>query len=310
MKVNLDGSIARLKARLVAKGYAQTFRVDYSDNFSPVAKLTAIRLCVALATTHGWDLHQLDIKNIFLHGDLAEQDYMEQPPGFVAQGEIGRVCRLRKSLYGLKQSPRAWFGKFSEVIEKFGMQKSKSNHFVFYKNSQAGIILLIVYVDDIIITENDMAGISSLKSFLHDHFHTKNLGMLKYFLGVEVMRNKRRIFLSQRKYVLDLLSKTGKLAAKPCQSLMAQSLHLTREGQLFEDLERYRRLVGKLNYLTVTRFDIAYFVSVVSQYMSSPTVNHWTAVEQILCYLKRAPGCGILYSNHGHNRLECFMDSD
>ena len=110
---------------------------------------------------------------------------MERPLGFVAQGEIGRVCHLRKSLYGLKQSPRAWFGKFSEMIEKFGLQKSKSDYSVFYKNSQASIILLVVYVDDIIITGNDMASISSLKSFLHDQFHTKDLRMLKYFMGYE-----------------------------------------------------------------------------------------------------------------------------
>ena len=231
---------------------------------------------------------------------------MEQPPRFVGQGEIGRVCRLRKSLYGLKQGPRAWLGKFNEVIEKFGMQKGNSDHFVFYRNSQASIILLVVYVDDIIIVRNDMTGISSLKSFRQ--FHTKDLGMLKYILGIEVMRSKRGIFLSQRKYVLDLLSEIGKLAAKPCQSPMAQCLHLTREGELFEDPKRYRRLVEKLNYLTVTQPNIAYSVSVVSQYMSSPTVDHWTAVEQILCYLKGALGRGILYSNHGHNKLECFID--
>ena len=153
---------------------------------------------------------------------------MEQPPGFISQGEISRVCRLHKSLYDLKQSPRAQFGKFSQVIEKFGMQKSKSDHSVFYRNSEARIILLGVYIDDIVITASDMASISSLKSFLHSQFHTKDLGMLKYFLGVEVMRNKHGIFLFQRKYVLDLLSKTGKLGAKSCSSLMAQSLHLTR----------------------------------------------------------------------------------
>ena len=206
---------------------------------------------------------------------------MEQPPEFVAQGGIGKVCRLRKSLHGLKQSLRPWFDKFSEVIEKFGMQKSKSDHFVFYRNFQASIILLVMYVDyiiitgnDIIITENDMATVSSLKSSLHGQFHTKDLGMLKYFLGVEVMRKKCGIFLSQRKYVLDLLSETRKLAIKPCQSPMTQSLHLTREGELFEDPKRYRKLDEKLNYLTVSRPNIAYFTSVVSQYMSSPIVDH------------------------------------
>ena len=190
------------------------------------------------------------------------------------------------------------------------MQMSKSDHSVFHRNSEAGIILLVVYVDDIVITVNDMAGISSLKSFLHGQFNIKDLGMLKYFLGVEVMRSKHGIILSQRKYVLDLLSETGKLEAKPCSSLMAQSLHLTIEGKLFGDLERYRRLVGKLNYLTVTRPDIAHSISVVSQYMSSPTVDRYAIVKHIQCYLKGAPGRGILYGNHRHNRIECFTDAD
>ena len=175
------------------------------------------------------------------------------------------------------------------------MQKSKSDHSVFYRNSQASIILFVVYFDDIIITRDDMESISSLKSFLHGQFHTNDLDMLKYFLGVEVMRSKSGIFLSQRKYVFYLLSETKKLAANPCHSPMAQSLHLTRENELFEDPERYRRLVGKLNYLTVTRPDIAYSISVISQYMSSPTVDHWTVVEHILYYLKGATRYGILY---------------
>ena len=274
IKVNPDGSVARLKARLVVKGYAQTYGVDYSDTFSPIAKMTYVRLFISLAATHNWDLHQLDIKNVFLHGDLQEEVYMEQPPGFVAQGEIRKVRRLQKSLYGLKQSPRAWFGKFSQADEKFGLRKSKFDHSVFYWNSSSGIILLVMYVDDMVITRSDSTGISSLKSFLHGQFHTKDLGMLRYFLGVEVMRSKHEIFLSQRKYVLDLLSKTGKLEAKPCSSPMTPGVHLTRESELFKDPERYRRLVGKLNYLTVTHPDITHSVNVLSQYMSSPTVNN------------------------------------
>src|SRR5262249_33271042 len=148
----------------------------------------------------------------------------------------------------------------------------------------------------------------SLKSFLHTQFHTKDLGVLKYFLGIEVTRSKKGIFISQRKYVLDLLIETGKLGAKPCSTPMLPNLQLSKDGDLFEDPEKYRRLVGKLNYLTVTRPDIAYSVSIVSQFMSSPTVDHWTALEQILCYLKGAPGRGILYKNHGHNHIECFSD--
>ena len=184
------------------------------------------------------------------------------------------MCRLQKSLYGLKKGPRVWFGKFSQTVETFDMQKSKSDHSVFYKNSSFGIILLVVYVDDIVITESDIKGILSLKSFLRSQFHTKDKGMLKYFFSVEVMRSKQEIMLSQRKYVLDMLSETRKLGVKPCSTPMAPNVQLTKEVELFEDLERYRRLVRKLNYLTVTRLNIAYSVSVLSRYMPSPTVNH------------------------------------
>ena len=134
------------------------------------------------------------------------------------------MCHLRKSLYGLKQSPCAWFDKFSQTIETFGMQKSKFDHSVFYKNSSFGIILLVVYVDDIIITGSDSKGILSLEPFLHSQFHTKVLGMLKYFVGIEVMRGKQGILLSQRKYVLDLLSETRKLGSKPCSTPMTPNV--------------------------------------------------------------------------------------
>ena len=132
-----------------------------------------------------WPLHQLDIKNAFLCGDLQEKVYIEQPPGFVAQGEFGLVCRLQKSLYGLKQSPRAWFGRFSSVVLEFGLTRSETDHSVFYRSQSSGHILLVVYVDDIILTRDDDVGITELKAHLYQQFQTKDLGPLKYFLGIE-----------------------------------------------------------------------------------------------------------------------------
>lgn len=171
VKVGPDGKIDRLKARLVAKGYTQVFGLDYSDTFSPVAKMASVRLFLSMAAMRHWPLYQLDIKNAFLHGDLEEEVYLEQPPGFVAQGECrGYVCRLHKALYGLKQSPRAWFGRFSNVVQQYGMIRSEADHSVFYKCSSNKYIYLVVYVDDIVITGDDHDGIAGLKQHLVQHF--------------------------------------------------------------------------------------------------------------------------------------------
>ncbi|XP_043816780.1 uncharacterized protein LOC110624931 isoform X1 [Manihot esculenta] len=273
--------------------------------------MTSVRLFISLPASQHWPLHQLDIKSALLHGDLQEEVYMEQPPGFVAQGEYGKVCHLKKFLYSLRQSPCAWFDKFSEV-QKFGLRKGQCDHLVFYRNSDISIILLVVYVDDIVITGNDSTGISSLKNYLHASFHTKDLGQLKYFLGVEILRSKRGILLSHRNYVLDLLAETGKIGAKPCSTSMIPNICLTKDdGDPYDNLERYRSLVGKLNYLMVmTRLDIAFAVSVVRQFIPALTVKHWAALEQILCYRKGTPRLGILYKDYGHAALECFSDVD
>ena len=166
---------------------------------------------------------------------------MEQPLGFVAQGESGQVCKLRKSLYGLKQSPHAWFGRFSNVVIEFGSYRSAYDYFVFYRQSSFSILLLVVYVDDIVITSIDSVSSHSLKIFLASKFHPKDLGSLKYFLGVEVSRSRRGIVLSQRKYVLDLLTKTCLIEAKPCDTPMVPNVKLNVEdGEVFVDPERYR----------------------------------------------------------------------
>ena len=312
VKVGPDGQFDRLKARLVAKGYTQVYGSDYGDTFSPVAKIASVRLLLSMAAMCSWPLFQLDIKNAFLHGDLAEEVYMEQPPGFVAQGESGLVCRLRRSLYGLKQSPRAWFGRFSSVVQEFGMLRSTADHSVFYHHNSSGqCIYLVVYVDDIVITGNDQDGIQKLKQHLFTHFQTKDLGKLKYFLGIEIAQSSSGVVLSQRKYALDILEETGMLDCKPVDTPMDPNVKLVPgQGESFGDPGRYRRLVGKLNYLTITRPDISFPVSVVSQFLQSPCDSHWDAVIRILRYIKSTPGQGVLYENRGHTQVIGYTDAD
>jgi len=162
-----------------------------------VAKITFVRPFLAIAAIHHWPLYQLDIKNAFLHGELEDEIYMEKPPGFVAQGESSLVCKLRRSLYGLKQSLRALFGKFSSVVQAFGMKQSEADHLVFYcHTSSSRCVYLVVYVDDIVIIRNDQEKIAQLKEHLFSHFQTKDLGKLKYFLGIEVAQSKDGIIIS------------------------------------------------------------------------------------------------------------------
>ncbi|KAB2628709.1 hypothetical protein D8674_033504 [Pyrus ussuriensis x Pyrus communis] len=305
-----NGSIDRYKARLVAKGYTQTYGVDYQETFSPVAKMNTVRVMISLAANMNWPLKQFDVKNAFLHGNLEEEVYMDFPPGYSAGRSTG-VCRLRKSLYGLKQSPRAWFDRFTQVMKNIGYYQSHSDHTLFVKRRQEKVTALIIYVDDMIITGDDCDEISRLQRNLAAEFEMKNLGDLKYFLGVEVARSSKGIFLSQRKYVLDLLKETGMLGCKPVDTPIVEKHHLCLDpNQKSVDKGRYQRLVGRLIYLAHTRPDIAYAVSVVSQFMHSSREDHMAAVMRILAYLKSAPGKGVLYRKHGHLRIEGFTDAD
>ena len=222
------------------------------------------------------------------------------------------MCRLRRSLYGLKQSPRAWFSRFSSVVQEFGMLRSTTDHSVFYHHNSLGqCIYLVVYVDDIVITGSDQDGIQKLKQHLFTHFQTKDLGKLKYFLGIEIAQSSSAVVLSQRKYALDILEETGMLDCKPVDTPMDPNVKLVPgQGEPLGDPGRYRRLVGKLNYLTITRPDISFPVSVVSQFLQSPCDSHWDAVIRILRYIKSTPGQGVLYENRGHTQVVGYTDAD
>jgi Reverse transcriptase (RNA-dependent DNA polymerase) len=210
-----EGKVDRFKTRLVAKGYTQTYGVDYEETFAPIVKMNIVRTLISCAVNSGWDLCQLDVKNVFLHGDLKEEVYMEIPPGFQNEQLKGNVCRLKRSLYGLKQSPRAWFDRFSMAMKKIGYQQSNADHTMFIQRKGEKICILVVYVDDIVLTGNDSVEMKRLKASLAKEFEIKDLGELRYFLGIEVARSKKGVVLSQQKYVLDLLRDTGMLGCRP-----------------------------------------------------------------------------------------------
>ena len=303
IKRRADGSIERYKARLVAKGYTQTYGIDYDETFSPVAKMSTMRVLLSVAACKDWPLHQFDVTNAFLHGELKknEEVYMEAPPGYSGEFKNGEVCKLKKTLYGLKQSPRVWFGRFCQAMTSVGFKQSNSDHTLFLKKRGDKITCLIIYVDDMIITPDDKEEIENLKRSLFQEFEMKDLGAMKYFLGIKILRSKYGIFLRQRKYVLDLLAETGLLECKPAETpiILNHGLKIEEGGKL-TDRGKYQRLVGKLIYLAHTRPDIAYAVGVVSQFMHQPQESHMEATLRIVRYLKGTTGYGTFLEKKEH----------
>jgi hypothetical protein len=235
---------------------------------------------------------------------------MHIPPGFSTAQTQGEVLRLHRSLYGLKQSPRAWFDRFRRSIIQIKYKQSNADHTLFYKHDGDKLVVLIVYVDDIIITRNYEEEIKKIKKHLAQEFEVKDLRLLCYFLGIEVSRSTKGIYLSQRKYVLDLLSETSMSRCHPASTPIESNHHITKEGGSPIDREQYKRLVGCLIYLSHTRPDIAFAVSVVSQFMHEPSSHHMDALMRIIHYLKGCPGKGLLYTPHGNLKVECYTDAD
>ncbi|KAH9652494.1 protein kinase domain-containing protein [Citrus sinensis] len=285
IKYQSDGTIERYKARLVAKGYTQTEGIDYHATFSPVAKLVTVRALLSLAAVKGWILEQLDGEHL--------------------------VCKLNKSIYELKQASRNWFSKFSSTIQQAGFRQSKADYSLFVKTNAKFSTFVLVYVDDIIVAGNDAAEVSRIKDFLAQKFYIKALGKLKYFLGIEVARSSRGIFLSQRKYALDILKDAGLLAGRVSHFPMEQQLRLSStDGDLLSNPSSYRRLVGRLIYLTVTRPDIVFAVHVLSRFMHEPRTTHMDAAIRVLRYLKGSPGKGILLSSTSDLHIRGYCDAD
>uniref|UniRef100_A0A2N9FPE1 Integrase catalytic domain-containing protein n=1 Tax=Fagus sylvatica TaxID=28930 RepID=A0A2N9FPE1_FAGSY len=285
------------------------YGIDYEETFAFVARITSLRSLLAIAAVHQWPLFQMDVENAFLNGDLTEEVYMQAPPGYSDYPD--KVCLLRRALYGLKQAPRAWFAKFSSIVHQFGFSSSSHDTTLFIRRSDKGMILLLLYVDDIIITGDDHSGIFYFKLFLHQQFEMKDLGHLSYFLGLEVSSNSTGYYLSYAKYASDLLSHVGLIDTKVVSIPLEMNARLTPlDGTPLSDATLYHQLVGSLVYLTVTRPDIAHAVHLVSQFLSAPHSTHYAAVIHILRYIKGTMFHGLHFSAHSTLNLCAYSDAN
>ncbi|XP_072080868.1 uncharacterized protein [Arachis hypogaea] len=309
-KLKADGSVERYKARLVAKGFTQVPGHDYFDTFRPVVKMNTLKILLAVAATRDWIVHQLDVNTAFLHGDLPEDVYMKVPPGLKVDDST-LVCKLTRSLYGLKQASRQWHTKLATILIGLGYHQSKHDDCLFTKDSSNSFTALLVYVDDLVLAGNCMVEIQAVKDHLHKLFQIKDIGELKYFLGIEFARNREGIAMYQRKYCLELLEDYGMLATKSATTPMDYSRQLSKStGTRLKTNTEYRRLIGRLLYLANTRPEISYAVGKLSQFLECPTDKHFEAGLRVLRYLKSSLAQGLFFSTKSDLEVIGYSDSD
>ncbi|WCJ44110.1 Retrovirus-related Pol polyprotein from transposon RE2 [Euphorbia peplus] len=246
-KFNADGTFKRYKARFVGNGSNQLVGVYCGETFSPVVKPATIQAVLSMALSRGWSLHQLDVKNAFLHGELHEMVYMHQPLGFRDPQFPNHVCLLKKSLYGLKQAPRAWYQRFATFLSTLGFSHSKADHSLFVYRDGSSVAYLLLYVDDIVLTASSTALRDTIIRRLSSKFGVKDLGVLHYFLGISVTHSPGSIFLSQKKYASEIIAKaslsSSNSSATPVDTKQKLSIS---SGTPYSNPTEYRSLAGAL----------------------------------------------------------------
>ena len=320
-KFDSNGNIIQYKARLVAQGYTQKFGVDYDETFAPVVRFESVRVLLAFAVKHELKLKQIDVTTAFLNGDLKEEIYIEQPENFENLNFPDHVCRLHKSLYGLKQSPRCWNLSIHNFLTEIGLCQSMSDPCIYSGIFGDNFVLLAVYVDDIILACKNETCLDELISVLQARYKIKMIGNLENFLGVTIQEDnsKNSIWIGQRAFCESILDQYGMSDCKPVDTPYMSDLKLdaTDEDEEPVDIPKYQALIGSLLHLTLkTRPDISFAVSVAARYSSRPTSRHWIAVKRILRYLRGTTNLGILYGSSGNTggssteKLYGFADAD
>ncbi|KAJ4716957.1 Retrovirus-related Pol polyprotein from transposon TNT 1-94 [Melia azedarach] len=311
VKQNSKGEIERYKARLVAKGYSQRAGIDYDEVFAPVARLETVRLIISLAAQNKWKIHQMDVKSAFLNGVLEEEVYIQQPTGFEVKGQEDKVLKLRKALYGLKQAPRAWNSRIDKYFQKNGFTKCPYEHALYIKIKDEDILIVCLYVDDLIFTGSNPSLFDDFKNTMTKEFEMTDIGLMAYYLSIEVKQEEDGIFISQQRYTKEILKKFKMENCKPISTPIECGIKLSKheEGERVDSIF-FKSLVGCLRYLTCTRPDILYATGLVSRYMETPTTTHFKAAKRILRYLKGTTNFGLFYSCSDNFELVGYSDSD
>ncbi|GJR72475.1 zinc finger, CCHC-type containing protein [Tanacetum coccineum] len=309
-KMKVDETIDKSKSRLLIQGFRQKEEIDYFDTYAPVACITTIRLFLAQAAIHNLMIHQMDVKTAFLNGDLDEEVYMKQPEGFVMPGNEHKVCKLVKSLYGLKQVPKQWHQKFDEVVLSSGFLLNQSDKCVYSKFDSSGKgVIICLYVDDMLIFGTDQNQVDKTKKFLSSKFSMKDMGEADVILGIKIKRENKGIVITQSHYIEKILKKFNREDCSPVSTPMDPVEKLKpNTGKPVDQLE-YSRAIGCLMYaMTSTRPDIAYAVGRLSRFTSNPSRQHWQAITRVFKYLKGTMNYGLSYMEYP-SVLEGYSDA-
>ncbi|GJV89010.1 hypothetical protein Tco_1532948 [Tanacetum coccineum] len=305
------GIVIRNKARLVAQGYTQEEGIDYEEVFAPVARIEAIRLFLAYASYMGFTVYQMDVKSAFLYGTIDEEVYVMQPPGFEDPEFPDKVYRVEKAMYGLHQAPRAWYGTLSKYLLANGFQRGTIDQTLFIRKHKGEFLLVQVYVDDIIFGSSNPKLCREFEALMHDKFKMSAMGELTFFLGLQVLQKNDGIFISQDKYVGDILKKFGYTDVRTAKTPMDKENPWGKDGPGKDvDLHLYRSMIGSLMYLTASRPDIMFAVCVCARHQVTPKECHLHAVKRIFRYLKGQPLLGLWYPKESPFDLVAYSDSD
>ncbi|GJY94028.1 putative ribonuclease H-like domain-containing protein [Tanacetum coccineum] len=303
--------VVRNKARLVAQGYTQEEGIDYDEVFAPVARIEAIRLFLAYASFMNFVVYQMDVKSAFLYGKIKEEVYVYQPLGFEDPEFPDRVYKVEKALYGLHQAPRAWYETLSTYLLENGFQRGIIDKTLFIKKVKGDILLVQIYVDDIIFGSTKKELCTEFEKLMHKKFQMSSMGELTFFLGLQVMQKEDGIFISQDKYVDEILKKFGFSTVRIASTPMETSKPLLKDVEAEDvDVHLYRSMIGSLMYLTSSRPDIMFVVCACARFQVTPKVLHLHAVKRIFRYLKGQPKLGLWYPKDSPFDLEAYSDSD